>query len=83
MPITNARTSLAGHIASLLVRFALANKGAIPHGWGPRVLVQCGVPHPEVWDLFNEMYESQVSTHGLAKFDPALLTISSPSLQRD
>ncbi|KAL1952061.1 hypothetical protein VTO73DRAFT_1210 [Trametes versicolor] len=48
------------HIASLLVRFALAHKGDLPYGWAPRILVQCGVPHPEVWDILHEMYESQV-----------------------
>ncbi|EPQ60591.1 nucleoporin [Gloeophyllum trabeum ATCC 11539] len=48
------------YIASLLVRFELANKGVIPYGWAPRVLVQCGVPYGEIWDIFNEMYESQV-----------------------
>ncbi|KAF8647929.1 hypothetical protein AX16_006461 [Volvariella volvacea WC 439] len=48
------------YIATLLVRFTLANKDHVPHGWAPRVLVQCGVPFPEVWDVFHEMYESQV-----------------------
>ncbi|OCH96059.1 nucleoporin [Obba rivulosa] len=48
------------HIASLLVRFRLANKDAVPHGWAPRILVQCGVPYHEVWDIFHEMYESQI-----------------------
>ncbi|KAI0735282.1 nucleoporin [Earliella scabrosa] len=48
------------HVASLLVRFALAHKGEIPYGWAPRILTQCGVPYPEVWDILHEMYESQV-----------------------
>ena len=48
------------HIASLLVRFALAHKGELPYGWAPRILTQCGVPYPEVWDILHEMYESQV-----------------------
>ncbi|OSD03533.1 nucleoporin [Trametes coccinea BRFM310] len=48
------------HIASLLVRFALAHKGDLPYGWAPRILVQSGVPYPEVWDILHEMYESQV-----------------------
>lgn len=51
---------VAGHIASLLVRFALAHKGELPYGWAPRILTQCGVPFPEVWDILHEMYESQV-----------------------
>jgi hypothetical protein len=50
-----------GHIASLLIRFELAHKGELPYGWAPRILVQCGVPYHEVWDIFHEMYESQVS----------------------
>lgn len=44
----------------MLVRFALAHKGEIPYGWAPRILTQCGVPYPEVWDILHEMYESQV-----------------------
>ncbi|KAH9857879.1 nucleoporin [Lenzites betulinus] len=48
------------HITSLLVRFSLTHKGDIPYGWAPRILVQCGVPYPEVWDILHEMYESQV-----------------------
>ncbi|KAJ7103618.1 nucleoporin [Mycena belliarum] len=48
------------HVATLLVRFSLANKGALPFGWAPRTLVQCGVPFPEVWDVLHEMYESHV-----------------------
>ncbi|KAJ7092652.1 nucleoporin [Mycena epipterygia] len=48
------------HIATLLVRFSLANKGVLPFGWAPRILVQCGVPFPEVWDVLHEMYESHV-----------------------
>jgi hypothetical protein len=49
-----------GFVATLLVRFALANKGTVPYGWAPRILVQCNVPYVEVWDVFHEMYESQV-----------------------
>ena len=48
------------HIATLLVRFMLANKGDLPFGWAPRVLVQCRVPYIDLWDVFHEMYESQV-----------------------
>ncbi|KAJ7783706.1 nucleoporin [Mycena maculata] len=48
------------HIATLLVRFSLANEGSLPFGWAPRILVQCGVPFPEVWDVLHEMYESHV-----------------------
>ncbi|KZT72803.1 nucleoporin [Daedalea quercina L-15889] len=48
------------HVASLLVRFSLAHKGALPYGWAPRILVQCSVPYPEIWDILYEMYESQI-----------------------
>jgi len=47
-------------IAKLLVRFTLANKQLVPHGWAPRVLVQCRVPFTDIWDVFHEMYESQI-----------------------
>lgn len=43
-----------------MVRFALNHKGVLPYGWAPRILVQCGVPYVEIWDVFHEMYESQV-----------------------
>ncbi|TCD69902.1 hypothetical protein EIP91_005726 [Steccherinum ochraceum] len=48
------------HIALLLVRFMLANKGAVPQGWAPRILIQCGVPYADVWDILHELYESQI-----------------------
>ncbi|KAG1862206.1 nucleoporin [Suillus subluteus] len=32
----------------------------LPNGWTPRVLVQCGVPYADVWDVLHEMYESQI-----------------------
>lgn len=53
-------TLLPGHIATLLVRFSLSHKGAVPAGWAPRILVQCGVAYPEIWDIIHGMYESQV-----------------------
>ncbi|KAG2150078.1 nucleoporin [Suillus cothurnatus] len=48
------------YIASLLVKFALKNRTQLPNGWTPRVLVQCGVPYADVWDVLHEMYESQI-----------------------
>ncbi|KAF9229208.1 nucleoporin [Gyrodon lividus] len=48
------------HIATLLVTFSLRNKSQLPKGWAPRILVQCGVPHAEIWDVLHEMYESHV-----------------------
>ncbi|KNZ78533.1 putative nucleoporin [Termitomyces sp. J132] len=47
-------------IATLLVRFTLANKNVVAFGWAPRILIECGVPYTDVWDVFHEMYESQV-----------------------
>ncbi|KAF9481024.1 nucleoporin [Pholiota conissans] len=47
-------------IATLLIRFTLANKDVLPAGWASRILIQCGVRFAEIWDLLNEMYESQV-----------------------
>jgi len=48
------------HIARLLVEFQLANTDAVPPGWVVRVLSRCGIPHVEIWDVFHQMYESQV-----------------------
>ncbi|THH08723.1 hypothetical protein EW145_g2498 [Phellinidium pouzarii] len=48
------------YVALLLVKFTLNDKGVRPHGWAPRVLKECGIPYPEIWDIFHEMYESQV-----------------------
>ncbi|KAI5123612.1 hypothetical protein M0805_003428 [Coniferiporia weirii] len=48
------------YIALLLVRFVLSNKGARSHGWAPRILRECGVPNSEIWDIFHDMYESQI-----------------------
>jgi nuclear pore complex protein Nup155 len=53
------------HIATLLVRFSLAHKEVLSYGWAPRILVQCGVPFGEIWDVLHNMYESQVrNRHG-------------------
>ena len=49
-----------GYVSSLLVKFALNNKGVRPAGWVPRVLKECGIPYSEIWDILHEMYESQV-----------------------
>jgi len=51
-----------GYIATLIVRFLLANKTILPAGWAARLLVQCGVQFGEIWDVFHEMYESQVNS---------------------
>ncbi|KAH7883515.1 nucleoporin [Phlebopus sp. FC_14] len=48
------------HIAALLVKFSLKNRSQLPKGWAPRILVQCGVPYGEIWDVLHEMYESHV-----------------------
>ncbi|KAJ7596975.1 nucleoporin [Mycena floridula] len=47
-------------MSDLLVRFALERRDVLPHGWAPRILVQCGVPFVEIWDVLGEMYESHV-----------------------
>ncbi|KAH0838249.1 nucleoporin [Lanmaoa asiatica] len=48
------------YIATLLISFSLRNRAQLPKGWTPRVLVQCGVPHAEIWDVLHDMYESHV-----------------------
>ncbi|KAI0313508.1 nucleoporin [Amylostereum chailletii] len=48
------------HIARLLVNLQLANANLAPPGWAGRILVQCGVPYGEIWDVLHQMYESQV-----------------------
>lgn len=48
------------HIARLLVEFQLANTDVMPPGWVVRVLARCGIPYVEIWDVFHQMYESQV-----------------------
>ena len=50
-----------GHVANLLVRFALASDKVVPVGWAPRTLIQCGVAYAEIWDILHGMYESQVT----------------------
>jgi hypothetical protein len=50
----------AEHIARLLVEFQLANIEIVPPGWAVRVLARCGIPYVEIWDVFHQMYESQV-----------------------
>jgi nuclear pore complex protein Nup155 len=53
-------SAMTEHIARLLVEFQLANADAVPPGWVVRVLARCGIPYVEVWDVFHQMYESQV-----------------------
>lgn len=48
------------HIARLLVEFQLANTDAVQPGWVVQVLALCGIPYVEIWDVFHQMYESQV-----------------------
>ncbi|PPQ62740.1 hypothetical protein CVT24_000434 [Panaeolus cyanescens] len=47
-------------VATLLIRFLLVNKSELPAGWAARILIQSGVRFSEIWDIFHEMYESQV-----------------------
>ncbi|KAH9044824.1 nucleoporin [Lactarius pseudohatsudake] len=48
------------HLAHLLVEFQLTNADAAPPGWAVRVLARCGIAYMEIWDVFHQMYESQV-----------------------
>ncbi|KAH9487013.1 putative nucleoporin [Psilocybe cubensis] len=48
------------YIANLLIKFLLVNKEVLPMGWAARILRQCNVRFAEIWELFHEMYESQV-----------------------
>ena len=48
------------YISRLLVEFHLANTDVVPPGWVVRVLARCGIPYVEIWDVFHQMYESQV-----------------------
>ncbi|KAI0274723.1 nucleoporin [Gloeopeniophorella convolvens] len=61
------------HIARLLVEFQLAHTNAVPPGWVPRLLAQCGVPCAEIWDVLHQMYESQVPPFSS---QPAVQTLS-------
>lgn len=58
----------SGYVVTLLVQFALRNKGSRPSGWAPRVLRECEIPYSEIWELFHEMYESQVSTSAVCQW---------------
>src|SRR5258708_5977284 len=42
-PLNYTNVHWSGYIASLIVRFLLANKTALPMGWAARLLIQCGV----------------------------------------
>ncbi|KAF8905503.1 nucleoporin [Gymnopilus junonius] len=48
------------YIATLLVGFMLRHKEHLEVGWAARILIDCGVRYAEIWDIFHEMYESQV-----------------------
>ncbi|KIY65128.1 nucleoporin [Cylindrobasidium torrendii FP15055 ss-10] len=47
-------------VAELLARFTLDHLDILPYGWTPRILIQCGVPYFEIWDILNGMYESHI-----------------------
>ncbi|TFK41242.1 nucleoporin [Crucibulum laeve] len=48
------------HVATLIVRFMLHNKTVVTSGWASKLLIDCNVPYGEIWEVFHEMYESQV-----------------------
>lgn len=54
------KSAMTEHIARLLVEFQLANTDVVPPGWVVQVLARCGIPYVEIWDVFHQMYESQV-----------------------
>jgi hypothetical protein len=66
-------TRRTGHVANLLVRFALASDEAVPAGWTPQAPIQCVVAYAKIWDILHGMYESQ------ARFI-ALIYLPSPPL---
>ncbi|KAI0068445.1 nucleoporin [Artomyces pyxidatus] len=47
-------------VARLLVFYQLGHTDVVPPGWVPRILIQCGVPYADIWDVLHQMYESQV-----------------------
>ena len=51
---------MTGELARLLVEFQLAHADVAPPGWAVRVLARCGIAYMEIWDVFHQMYESQV-----------------------
>jgi len=61
------------HIALLLVRFHLGHTDVVPTGWVPRILIQCGVPYAETWDVLHQMYDSQIPPFNA---QPAVQTLS-------
>jgi hypothetical protein len=58
------------HIARLLVEFQLANADVVPPGWVVRMLALCGIPYVEIWDVFHQMYESQVCDNNTCFMEP-------------
>jgi nuclear pore complex protein Nup155 len=54
-----------GYLARLLVKFQLANADVAPPGWAVRVLARCGTAYMDIWDVFHQMYESQVPPFSL------------------
>lgn len=83
-PAVFAKSTMTEHIARLLVEFQLANTDVVPSGWVVRMLARCGIPYVEIWDVFHQMYESQVcdntcfiepNSHFYCKGSPVQLTI--------
>jgi len=61
--------------AHLLVEFQLANTDAVPPGWVVLVLARCGIPYVEIWDVFHQMYESQVCDHDTSSTESNFLLL--------
>src|SRR5260370_35778071 len=49
----------------MLEQYALEKQSSIPQGWAPRVLLNGGVPPADVFNVYRQMYESQVSKRAL------------------
>lgn len=86
-PAASDKSTMAEYIARLLVEFQLANTDAVPPGWVVRMLARCGIPYVEIWDVFHQMYESQVcdnpcfiepNSHFSCEGSPVQLTIGCP-----
>src|SRR5258706_5503267 len=48
-------------ISLMLEQYALEKQGTIIQGWALRVLLKGGVPPAEIFDVYRQMYEPQVS----------------------
>ena len=52
----------------MLEQYALEKQSTIMQGWAPRVLLKGGVPPAEIFNVYRQMYESQVSNCSFFSF---------------